>query len=454
MTINNAYLVGIKGAGMAALAVLLRKRGLSVAGCDVSETFFTDRILQGAGIVPDLFSGTIPDGIETVIYSTAWATSAEVSFARQRGIACMPYAEAVALLFNESFGIAVCGSHGKTTTSALIAYIFHALGKDPSAIIGSEMTQLGTNALAGASQFFILEADEYQNKLALYQPHAIVVTNVDYDHPDFFADESEYSAVFADFASRTAGPVVACWDDPGVRRVVGERSHVVRYGSDGAFAYSFSDYRMADGRGFAQLYKEGKALGDVVVRLPGRHSILNALGAFAVCDTLEIGTPDAIIRTIGEFQGTRRRFEEKGLFGDVRVIDDYAHHPAEIRATLSAAREAFPGKRIWCIFGPHTVSRTTAFFDDFAKSFADCDRVLLLDVYASARESGTHAGLSSPLAERISLVSGNAEYVGTHANALERIQECADDIDVLITMGAGDTNAIGEELVSLAHSRA
>lgn len=448
----NTHIVGIKGAGVSALAKILHARGDHVCGSDVGERFFTCTELEREGILAEPFSAShvAADSIDRVIYSTAWKDSDEVRAARARDIPVASYPEALGALFNEAATrIAVAGSHGKTTTTGMVSHILKSAGHDITAVIGSTLTQYGTNAFAGKESLTVIEADEYENKLAYYHPSALIVTSIDYDHPDFFPDSRAYDEVFATCVRDVhtqSGIVVACTDDVGVRRVC-DSTQTVTYGTDSSCRYRAVDIRVERGRMQYTLQKDGVEEGHFSIGLPGMHNVLNALGASALCDTLGLVPLKTAAEYAGYFQGTARRFEYKGTRGNTRVYDDFAHHPTEIAATLKAARELFPGKRIWCVFGAHTYTRTRVFLNDFAASFSAVDRALILAIYGSAREQsgGIHG---RDVAVAIAAQSGNAEYVGTREHALKQIMDHIDEIDILITIGAGDVWHIADALVT------
>ncbi|MEK7122384.1 MAG: UDP-N-acetylmuramate--L-alanine ligase [Patescibacteria group bacterium] len=453
ITGQRIHIVGVKGAGVSALARMLQARGNYVCGSDVAERFFTDEGLEQDGIRIESFSSdhVVSHHFDMVIYSTAWKDSDEVARARQQGVMVVSYPEALGIIFNSGvLPIAVAGSHGKTTTAALVTHILTSAGHDPSAIVGSTMANSGTNMRAGHGAPFVIEADEYENKFAYYNPQALLVTNIDYDHPDYFTTRESYDEAFRAFVEKTrgrSGVVIACGDDAGVRRVLGD--DVIRYGTDQSFPYAVTDIVVLNGLMHYTLHRNGENIGTFSLALPGRHNAVNACGAIALCDMLGLVDAQEAAHHAETFRGVARRFEYKGQYEGMRIYDDYAHHPTEIGATLSMFRMIFPTARIWCVFGAHTYTRTAALFDDFAKSFSTADHVLLLDIFGSARErDGERTG--QDLASAISRQSGNAEYIGTHDRACEVILGHIDEIDVLVTMGAGDVYKIGEEICVLS----
>ncbi|MBI4239598.1 UDP-N-acetylmuramate--L-alanine ligase [Candidatus Uhrbacteria bacterium] len=448
-TSQRIHMIGIKGAGMSALALMLKRRGAIVSGSDVSDTFFTDSLLAKEGIPVHAFGEVDIQNVSRVIYSTAWEGSDEVKCAGESGVKVQSYGEAVAQLFNVMNGIAVAGSHGKTTISALCAHVFYGLGLDPSALVGSEIVQFNSNALTGASDYFILEADEYRDTFLMYHARAAVVSSIDYDHPDYFKTRTDYDTSFAKFVNGTSGSCIVCKDDNGVQRIWSAISscNLVTYGSDASYDYALSE--IDECKSEAKVLKKGIPVGRMRIQLIGRHNLMNALAVYALCDTLGVGTWDDISRLLFEFQGTARRFQTKGTCGHTLVIDDYAHHPTEIRATLHGARMRYPNKIIDCIFAPHTFSRTQELLDDFAQSFSDADHVYITDIFGSAREQ-TGSVSAEQLVAKIQAFSpkkDHVRYLGSNEQALDYLMTHLKNTDILVTMGAGDVYTIGEDLI-------
>lgn len=449
--LKKIHMVGIKGAGMAALAIILKKHGITVCGSDVSERFFTDTLLEKEHISIERFSHhDMSSGVDAIIYSTAYPSDHPERIAAETySIPSYSYPEALAFLFNTSYGIAVSGSHGKTTTSGMLAYVFFKLGVDPTALVGSEIRQLGTNALVGSSDYFILEADEYQNKFLLYSPKSAIVTNIDYDHPDFFKTPKEYFQAFASFIENMKeGTVVVNWDDPQIQDIIATRppTHVLTYGSQAGCDYRIRDCTIRDGVTKFSIDIKNNATVDFSLRLIGCHNAYNAAAVFALCHTSFPERVSDIKKAICEFEGTKRRFEMMGQIGATLLIDDYGHHPTEIKETLKAARQRFGAKKIWCVFGPHTFSRTEALFHEFITSFDVVDMVLVLDIYTDAREKcgdrNTHDLVRGMEAEGI-----HAQYVGSIDQAVNIVKSHLSEIDILITIGAGDVWRVGEKVL-------
>lgn len=446
------HFVGIKGSGMSALAQFFMQGGVQICGSDVLDEFPIDALLRAKHISVEQFSEEhITKDFDRVIYSTAWEENEEVSRARALNIPVESYPQAVARIFNANKGIAVCGSHGKSTTTAWLGYVLSELGKDPSVILGSKVKQWDGNMRAGRSELCVLEADEYQDKLSLYQPWSAILTNVDYDHPDFFKTKESYIDVFSRFCKKiTDGFLVVCWDDAGVRTALADRplDAIVRYGCGISCEYSFKNYTVSAGVVSYGITKHGCDVARITSSLPGKQNALNALAVYALCDSVGYGTPQQIGDAIGTFQGIARRFEYKGMFGRVTVIDDYAHHPTEISATLFAARDMFVGKRIWCVFSPHTFSRTESFKEAFAKSFLNADMALILDIFSSAREQAGKFH-SSDLVSLIREYGGCAQYVRNSDDAALYIRDHVQDMDVLLTLGADEVWKVWKKLFGM-----
>jgi UDP-N-acetylmuramate--alanine ligase len=454
--IKKAYFIGIKGAGMTAVAQILQSRNIEISGSDTTEIFYTDEILKRLRIsfYEEFLAQHVPSDVDVVIHSTAYnqENNLEMAEAQKSGVLMLSYPEVLGLLFAEKLGVAVCGTHGKTTTSAMLAESLTAAGLDPSAIVGSNVISWQGSALAGGGEYFVAEADEYQNKLRFYQPWSAILTSVDWDHPDFFPDFAEYKKVFKSFVEKIPKTgFLVVWGDSSDTLEVAENvfCNVITYGFSKDCDYVITSCELINTnenivQSFEIEYK-GRVLGVFRTPLVGRHNVLNATSIVALCNEMGLNL-EKIKESLGEFKGTTRRFEYIGKYQQATLIDDYAHHPDEIKATLAGAKEHFDGKKIWTVFHPHTFSRTKALLQDFAQSFDDTDRVVVIDTYGSAREKGGEA-TSEDLVKLINKYHYNkAEYVPTINEAVEYFKEKAGQYDVLITMGAGDVWKVAKEL--------
>lgn len=445
------HLVGIGGSGMSAIAWLLLERGFELSGSDLQRNEQVARLEQAGARVFEGHHAQNIAGAELVVISSAVPRqNVEVEAAREAGIAVWKRADLLGALMNEMIGLAVAGTHGKTTTTSMIAHIMLEVGLDPSVIVGGVQTNSGRSGRAGGSRYLVVEADEYDYMFLGLRPRIAVVTNMEHDHPDLFETPQDYQDAFKQFVARIdeGGLLVACRDDAGVQALLETVEHdglqTVTYGfseSEGANAFGALDRRpnQLGGSDFI-VRRGGETLGIARLRLPGEYNVLNALAAVAVCDALGIAFPE-IVKALISFGGVGRRFQLVGEVGDVTVIDDYAHHPTEIRATLAAARQRFPGRRLWAVWQPHTYSRTRLLWQAFVDSFGEADRVIVLDIYRS-RETDT-LGLDAA-----QIVAGMehpyVRHIGAREDAFEFIIDRILPGDVLLTLGAGDGNAVGE----------
>lgn len=446
------YFIGIKGSGMVALVEIFERRGCKVTGSDTKEKFFTDEILKKKLFVKyheGFDAKHITGDIDLVVYSTAYneKNNEEFKAAKYKSIPMVSYPGMLGILFNEKYGIAVSGTHGKTTTTAMLAEIFRVAGLDPTAVVGSLVRQWRGNALVGRSEFMIIEADEYQNKLDLYDPQAAILTSADWDHPDFFPTHEEYKNTFEKFVAKIPrhGFLVVCGDRGETLQIAkSAKCKVISYGFDKDVDMKIASHEIREGKQFFSLSMRDKKLGDFEIMLPGRHNVLNASAAIAMAHQFN-AKAEKIREALANFEGTSRRFEYIGRRNGAILIDDYGHHPEEIKATLQAAREFFPKRHIWCVFHPHTFTRTKALLSEFSQSFEDADRVIVLDIYGSAREvqGGVH---SKNLVEKAKKYHRSVEYIPTIEEAIEFLKDKISKKDLVIAMGAGNVWEVAEGL--------
>ncbi len=459
--IKKIYVIGIKGSGVVGVVEILKAKGIEVLGSDTAEKFFTDEVLQKNKIkyFENFSAENIPDDIDLVVYSTAYNEKNNIEFQEsiRRKLPMLSYPEILAELFNQKYGIAICGTHGKTTTSAWLANTLKELGKDPIAAIGSRVKNWNGNALTGAGEIFVMEADEYQNKLARYNPHGVILTNCDYDHPDFFPDFEAYKKTFKDFVAKIpkAGFLVVCGDAISTLEVAKSATcTVLTYGFSADCDYRIINLKLKQEQEekYSQIFSvmQGeKSLGNFKIGLFGKHNALNALAAIIVCYKLNFSV-EKIQTALENFQGTARRFELIGSRNGAILIDDYAHHPDEIRATLSAARSLYSEKNIWAVFHPHTFTRTKALLAEFSQSFSDADKVIILDIYGSAREAqgGVH---SKDLVELVNKYDREkAEYIATIDETVEFLKDKIGTDDVVIAIGAGNVWEVATKLSEIS----
>lgn len=459
--IKKAHVIGIKGSGVVSVVQILASRGVEVSGSDTKEKFFTDAILKNLGVkYREKFSAkNIPKDADLVVYSTAYNEENNEEFreAKKRELLMMSYPEILAELFNKKWGIAVCGTHGKTTTSAMLADVLKNCGTDPGAVIGSKVIGWEGGALAGQGEYFVIEADEFQNKLKLYNPKAVILTSLDWDHPDTFPTFADYKKAFADFVEKIpkTGFLVVWGGSADTLEVAkNAKCEVIKYGfseDDDVKISNLNQMDVSDNAGainreqnFLVFYKD-KGLGMFRTHLVGKHNVLNAAAVIAVCAKLNLDMEKAR-EAIANFQGTARRFEYIGERNGAILVDDYGHHPEEIKATLKGARENYPGKNIIAVFHPHSYSRTEALLQEFAQSFDDADKVLVLDIYGSARENKGKVS-SEDLVNLINKYNfGKAEYVPTIEKTVEYLKDEIGENDLVLTIGAGNVWEVAEKL--------
>ena len=453
------HLVGIGGSGLSAIAGLLLERGFTVSGSDQRPNDVT-AALAGRGVV--VYRGHHAQnvgGADLVLISSAVPeNNVEVLAAQAAGIPVVKRAQLLGPLMRGQHGIGVAGTHGKTTTTSMIAVVLLRAGLDPSIIVGGRLSLGPAEGMAAFANIsaragkgpFVVEADEYDGMFLGLELEVGVVTNVEWDHVDCYPTPAAFTEAFQRFIAHIPGDglLVACADDPGALALCSAAGPAVRietYGLAETAGWQARNLSSNAVGGFdASVWHDGEHVANLSLPVPGRHNVRNALAALAVANWHHIA-PQLAAKMLRDFRGAGRRFEFVGEAGGVIVIDDYAHHPTEIAATLSAARLRYPTRRIWVVFQPHTYSRTRALLQDFAHSFDDADRVLLLDIYA-AREKidlGMHSTL---LLDTIH--HEGAAYVGGVEAAAAHLLHAVEPDDVVITMSAGDGNAVGTLLLA------
>ena len=445
--LRHLHFVGIGGAGMCGLAELLHQEGLSVSGCDLAASETTER-LEAAGIPVTI--GHDPGHLaetQVLVYSSAVPPdSAEVEAARRRGLPVIRRAEMLGEISRIKWAIAVAGTHGKTTTTSLAGFVLTRAGYDPTVIVGGRVHALGAHARLGRSEYLVCEADEFDRSFLALHPVVAVLTTVEAEHLDTYGTREAMAEAFVTFANRVPfyGAVIACLDDTGVRRPLPSLSRrVVTYGLTHHADLHARRATFTPEGATCRIVAGGQELGELSVPLPGRHSLANALAATAV--GLEVGIGFESIRdAVAAFTGVARRFERKGERDGVVLIDDYAHHPTEVAATLQAARQAFPEARLVAVFQPHLFSRTRAFAGEFGEALLAADVVVVLPVYA-AREK-PEPGVSHDLVVAAARRSGHrhADGVASFADALALLATVLRPGDVMLTLGAGNVVSLGE----------
>ena len=456
---THIHFIGIGGSGLSAIARLLKESGYTVTGSDRAvSTFTTD--LQAAGVT--VYVGHHPHNIQDadwVVRSSAIPdNNPEVVAARNANIPVYKRADFLGKWMEDRTGIAVAGTHGKTTTTAMIAFALSELGRDPSFIVGGVMNNYGVNARAGKGAPFVIEADEYDRMFLGLKPRIEVITNLEHDHPDCYPTFEDMVAAFESFVSLLPndGTLIACIEDQGASSLMNRARrlgrHVIAYtlqADDTIKAQHWVQARniKANERGgfdFEAVINTGTVDSvQVSLQVPGEHNVRNALAALAVIAVLDLSTRAAGV-ALGKFTGTGRRFEVKGRKKGITVIDDYAHHPTEIKATLAAARARYPNQRLWAVWQPHTYSRTKALFQDFSRAFKDADEVIVTEIYA-AREPKQEfssaevvSAMSHPSVRFLASLNETTEYLLAHLR----------NQDVLLVLSAGDADQVSANVLA------
>jgi UDP-N-acetylmuramate--alanine ligase len=445
--LRSVHLVGIGGAGMSGIARLLLTRGVAVTGSDLKDSHLLAQ-LRSAGAEVHVGHGAHQvEGADAVVVSTAIPRdNPEVVWARQRDVPVYARAQVLAALMAERRGIAVAGTHGKTTTTSMLAVILERTGADPTYLVGGDLNESGSNARSGRGDVFVAEADESDGSFLLLEAEVAVVTNVEEDHLDFYGGRAEVEAAFAGFCAR-AGTVVGWGDDPAVRRVTAGASRALYYGEhDGNDVVVESIDVSADGSRGRVRFAEGAV--DIHVASPGRHYILNAAAAIAAAR--EVGVPpERAAAALSRFTGVRRRFEHRGRVAGVSFVDDYAHHATEIAATLSAARSQ-GAARLVAVFQPHRYTRTATQWRPMGESLAGADVVVLTDVYGAGEVPVP--GVTGKLLVDALLEAAprtRAVYLPHRADVAAYVARTARPGDLVLTLGAGDITMVGDETLAL-----
>lgn len=457
---KHVHLIGIGGTGLSAIALFLKERGYEVTGSDRTLSSLARQLIdQGVTVFAGHDAKNIA-GADLIVRSSAIPLeNVEVQAGLEQGIPVLKRSDFLGELMAGSTGIAIAGTHGKTTTTAMIAWMLHRTGEDPSYIIGGVSKDLGSNAHCGKGSHFVIEADEYDYMFLGLSPQIIVITNIEHDHPDCFPTPESYVEGFQQFINRLQynGVLLACADDFGAVKLANTHQRkdikVLTFGKHPQAAYSVNhiEPNQIGGLDFnVNLHQNETStkLCTVNLQVPGEHNMLNALAAIAVADQLKLNLNDAAA-ALAEFSGTGRRFDLVGEAGGITVIDDYAHHPTEVRATLAAARSRYPQARIWAVWQPHTYSRTQALLDDFISAFHIADQVIVTDVYA-AREKRQDFSVERMVEQMQHLA---ARFIPTLPATTEYLLQNLRSGDVLLVLSAGDADQISNDVMKALRNR-
>ena len=449
--IKKIHFIGIGGVGMSAIAYVLIKRGYIVSGSDATQGYMATKLSKEGAMVYIGHAACQIEGVDAVVVSTAiHEDNPELVEARKRKITILHRSDVLAALINAETGVAVAGAHGKTTTSSMLACICTEGGIDPTVIIGGVVSSLGGNAVNGKGPVLIAEADESDGSFLKFHPHIAIVTNIENDHLDHYGNEENIYKAFCEFLGNVVpgGKTFLCFDNEKIRQMASEtKAAVVSYAID----YSDADY-LAKNIVFGKsgtsydLYYRGQKLATVELIVPGRHNVLNSLGALAVA--LELGIDlNSAIASLKLFTGAKRRFETKGNIGGVWVVDDYAHHPTEIKATIAAAKQTQPS-RLLCVFQPHRYSRTQLLLEEFGAAFKECDELILTEIYSAGENPIPGIGGMTLSEEVTKQTAQKVVFISEIDKIKEYLVGNVKEGDLVITLGAGNVYMVGEQLVT------
>ncbi|MDR0267749.1 UDP-N-acetylmuramate--L-alanine ligase [Paenibacillus sp.] len=447
---EHVHFIGIGGYGMSAIARVMLEMGYKVTGSDVASQELTEKLAAKGAKIYIGHTAEQVHGADLVVYSTALSKdNVERVEAEHLNIPILHRSQMLARLLNERKGVAVAGAHGKTTTSSMIALVMEECGVDPTYIIGGEIMNLGTNAKAGKGDFVVAEADESDGSFLQYHPWIGVVTNIEADHlENYDGDFEKLKKAYVQFLNqiREDGTAVVCADDANIQAIIpGIHCQVATYGIDSEAEYTADDLVLGDRHISFTMKHNGVPLGTVELSVPGRHNVSNAMATMITC--LKAGIPfEQAAKAISKFHGAKRRFQVLGEKNDILIIDDYAHHPTEIEATIQAAKAT--GKRIVAVFQPQRYTRTFFLLDAFSRAFGEADEVIITDIYSPTGEKQIEGVSSSKLVELIVKNSNaSARYLPTKEDVLNDLKQRIQPGTLVITMGAGDIWKVGYQLV-------
>ena len=444
------HFVGIGGIGMSGIAELLLNLGYKVSGSDLSSSDLTRRLQSIGGVIYEGHAAKQIKGADVVVTSSAIVPdNPEVIAAAQASIPVIPRAEMLAELMRLKYSVAIAGAHGKTSTTSLVAAVLDEGGLDPTVVIGGKLKSIGINALLGEGDFIVAEADESDGSFLKMSPTIAVVTNIDREHLDFYKDLNHIKEVFLSFIDRIPfyGLAILCLDDEPIQDIIPRIKK--RFTTYGVSSQADIQAKNIESKGLKSRFAVkhlGEHLGEISLNLPGIHNVYNAMASIAV--GLELGIDFEVIKSALEIvQGVQRRLEIKGIARDITVVDDYGHHPTEIKFTLQAAKESWPDRRIVVVFQPHRYSRTQALFDDFTRSFYQSDMLVVLPIYAASEKAIKGVDSQSLFEEIRAHGHKDVVFMPSFKTAVSHLKQTLTGGDILLTLGAGDVYKLGETLL-------
>lgn len=451
---KSIHLMGIGGAGMSGLAILLNQIGAKVSGCDILNTSYMKELKKNnVPIAMPHDAKHIDEFMPNIlVYSSAIPTDhPEILKAWQQGISVARRAEVLSLIFNSRRGVGVAGTHGKTTTSSMISLIAEMSGADPTIAIGGEISDIGTNAKLGSSDYMVAELDESDRSFVYFHPEIAIITNIDWDHRDHYMTFKSVTDAFAEFLSniKENGKVILCMEDAGIntlRSEYGINKEFVTYGWGTGWDWGATEVVHNVGGGVSYtLNHRGESLGRINLAVSGEHNVLNSLAACAASVDMGVSLED-IKKALAVFSGAKRRLQKTGVVGDILIYDDYGHHPNEIYATLSTVRKIFPSRRLVAVFQPHRFSRTAALYKEFAEALSFADRAFILPIYGS--DEMPIEGVSSKLIFDAASEDTRSHYElsGNFDDLVKSVCQTARDGDIILTVGAGSVGGLGRKI--------
>lgn len=444
------HFIGIGGSGMSGIARIMLAKSIEVAGSDSKDSqILLSLETLGAKIFIGHSASNIGQAQLVVVSAAIAADNPEVVAARKLGIPIASRATALSWLLTESTSIAIAGTHGKTTTTAMLTVAMQSAGADPSFAIGGTINTAGTNAHSGSGKFFVVEADESDGSFLAYKPNAAIITNIEMDHVDHFQNEDQLFSAFNDFISsiQSNGQLIICGDDFGCQQILkqmdSQRIQVITYGQGAENDFQLTRVNLAPTTSSALIMQNGRKIGELNLIVPGLHNLLNALAAFAAASSLAVPV-DRLLAGLKTFTGTRRRFELKGEVNSIKVIDDYGHHPTELLVTLTTARNLVGSGKLYAIFQPHRYSRTAAFAKEFAQVLELADFVYLLEIYAASEQP--MEGVSSLLISK-EMSEKQVRFEPSMLEVVSDVTNAAKPGDLIIILGAGDVSSLSAPIL-------
>ena len=447
--LKHIHMIGIGGTGMNGIAEVLLNLGYKVTGSDIQANDATRRLARLKARISIGHRAENVKGADVVVMSSAiHEDNTEVRAARHQKIPVIPRAEMLAELMRMKYGIAVAGSHGKTTTTSMIATILDRAGFDPTIIVGGRLNTIGANAKLGEGDFFVAEADESDRSFLFLSPFIAVLTNIDAEHLDQYQNVEEIKKTFVNFANKVPFycPIILCLDDPNLQSIIPQlERRIIAYGFSAQSDIFARDFRFEQFSSTSTLYRKGRKMGALKLNVPGKHSILNAMAAVAVGLDLDIAPP-LILDALQSYSGTGRRFELKKEVRDIMIIEDYAHHPTEIKATLDAAKRGWP-RRVVAVFQPHRYTRLSHLMDEFATSFNQADLLIISEIYPAGEEPIPHVTGQALYEEVKQFGHKNVYFEPDMKDIPARLRKLARPGDIIIVLGAGNIYKIIPDLI-------